>query len=188
MVGRNDANKYFDFKTEQLTDVDNDGWPEYSSPHANGLPYVYFDGRIMNDSSMPGVKGVCSYAWAVYPPNDTGSLRETSFGRNHPFPAAVPDVTRVRPYRSTNPLNPPDLVDPQLKVTTWPLDPDVNPTEWIDSGKFQLIAPGQDQSFGFDQVVSNTLVFKRFPNLLTDGEEDNIASFSDNRTFEGSIE
>ena len=187
MVGRNDAKAYFDFKTEQLTDIDNDGWPEYSSPHASGLPYVYFDGRIMNDTSMPGAKGVCAYAWAVYPPRDGGSLRETTFGRDHPLPTPVAGVSRVRPYRSKDPLSQTDLANP-LTVTTWPLDPDVNPTDWIDSGKFQLIAPGQDQSFGFDQVVSNTLVFKRFPVLIAEGEADNIASFSDNRTFESSVE
>lgn len=195
-VGNNDANEYFEFPLERLTDVDNDGWPEFSSPHANNVPYVYFDGRIQNDTSLAGqrgVKGVCAYAWSVYPregfpTSDVGPYRDDTFGRNTPLPAANANFTRVRPYRSNNPLLAADMVDPQFKTTTWPVDPDVNFTQWIEEGKFQIVAPGLDESFGFDRVINNILLFKQFPAPPAAGEQDNLATFSEGQTFEDAVE
>ena len=82
----------------------------------------------------------------------------------------------VYPYRS----NRGDLSDP----TTIPLD-----EYWLNPTTFQLIAPGLDGEFGED-TVGEGLGFKVFPNGLnyTDGDWDNIANFTDGRTFQDSLE
>ncbi len=82
----------------------------------------------------------------------------------------------VYPYRS----NRGDLSD----LTAIPLD-----DEWLNPTTFQLIAPGLDGEFGED-TVGEGLGFKVYPNALnyTEGDWDNIANFTDGRTFVDSME
>jgi type II secretory pathway pseudopilin PulG len=156
----------FEFQTTQLTDVDNDGWPEYAPKHALERPYVYFDGRLLN--------GTFSYVTAVYPKQATAQ------------PAPVAGEV-VRPYRSTTLVN----VTRDHKRTK-PFDfptnnpPQYNITEWVNPGKFQIVCAGLDNNFGTDNVVNGEVVFKTFPEpnyALVDVEEDNITSFSEAKTL-----
>ena len=43
-TGTGDRNPLFQFDESRLTDVDNDGWFEYTPQHGKGVPFVYFDG------------------------------------------------------------------------------------------------------------------------------------------------
>ncbi len=90
-----------------------------------------------------------------------------------------PDVfteSDVYPYRS----NRGDFSDP----TAIPLD-----DEWLNPTTFQVIAPGLDGEFGED-TVGEGLGFKVYPNGVnyTEGDWDNIANFTDGRTFVDSME
>jgi prepilin-type N-terminal cleavage/methylation domain-containing protein len=40
-----EVKKFFEFDQSRLTDIDGDGWMEYSSPYSQKAPYVYFDFR-----------------------------------------------------------------------------------------------------------------------------------------------
>ncbi len=198
--GTGEKDIYFEFKTEQLVDSDGDGWMEYTSEHSGDAPYVYFDGRILNDyhfdygnrtCTPTNLPAVCAYAWAVYPPRAPG-MGVVCVGRN----VAVPDISPskfgvVRPYRTNTPV-------PANDNTTHPVTnmPGVNDTTWINPGKFQIISAGLDEAFGTenrDTTVDS--VFKSFPvqNYYTvavgdlSEDADNIANFTEGQTIEEAI-
>lgn len=200
----------FEFDTTLLTDVDDDGWMEYGSTHAGGTPYVYFDGRIQNDEVFnngrcvaTGNPAVCAYAWAVYPPLPE---RLACVGRNVPV-LTLPTNTFtpfgvVRPYRDFDPGSGDGYATfERTDTSTFPKEPlvtnggpQVNSTPWKEAGKFQIIAPGLDNSFGNDYTSGDQVIFKTFPspNYLPsddafEGGRDDITNFSDNKTIEAGI-
>jgi prepilin-type N-terminal cleavage/methylation domain-containing protein len=152
----------FDFKTERLVDVDGDGWMEFAPSFAKERPYVYFDGRV--------VGGKYAYETAVYPQG-----------------SAAPSTNEVvRPYRSNT------LIDNRDKSRTMPNNTPTgyNTSQWMKPGQFQIIFAGQDNLFGFEFTQSNAVVFKTFPQPnypLPSDDEDNMADFSDGKTFGESI-
>jgi len=193
-TGAGEDQVYYTFKTEQLIDIDEDGWPEFASTHAQDVPYIYFDGRVQN--SRNGGASVCAYAWAVYPspwspiyptPN-TNNLRPDYVGRDFtrfPFPIAASGFVFgiTRPYRSNTLVSNP-FTYPHDSQAANPL----NPTEWMEPGKFQILCPGLDGNFGTDNLVGGNLIWKQYPtpnyydaavNGVFSDDTDNIASFGE---------
>lgn len=94
--GPGEAISLFDFDETRLTDLDNDGWPEYVPKQASGAPYVYFDGRLYG--------GKYIYDGASY----------TKIGLG---------LGTARPYRTNQPIDTLDngKTQPQVapNTTTW---------------------------------------------------------------------
>jgi general secretion pathway protein G len=206
--GAGEQKVYFDFKQEQLTDVDGDGWPEYCSAHSQGVPYVYFDGRVQNSvltNGTPFGGSVCAYAWSVYPspwspmaPSLQGTpnplLRPDVIGRDLastpiPPPAIGFDFGIVRPYRSNQPIQASSAFTfPDLNLT-----PNQNATQWLAAKKFQIVAAGVDRALGADHIDSATgiPVYKTFPapNYYQASagdfseDRDNVGTFSEGQTI-----
>jgi len=167
--GAGDPVSFFTFETARLTDIDGDGWPEYSPQDAPDAPYVYFDGRLL--------AGIYRYENAVYggglphpilnsPPSSTST------------PTMVADIGTARPYRSNTTI---DSRDNGRTVASTG-----NTTTWVDPGRYQIISAGLDQHYG-DYAAA---VFKTFPDInyaMTSQDEDNLASFSDGRTIGDSV-
>ena len=167
--GAGEDQKYYEFKPEQLVDVDEDGWPEFASKHAQGVPYVYFDGRVQN--SRNGGASVCAYAWGVYPspwspifpsPN-TSNLRPNFVGRDFtrfPFPIAATgfEFGSVRPYRSNTAVSNQFTYPHDSKATN-----PINATEWMEPRKYQILCSGLDGVFGVDNMVNGNFVWKQYP-------------------------
>lgn len=186
--GQGDFKVFYDFKKEQLTDLDNDGWPEYVPSQAPGAPFVYFDGRLHATNVTPNY----AYGWSVYPSPYSGAVAppQTMVQANAaPAAGSSPGVGVVRPYRSNNRI-------PAGDTKTWPASP--NNTQWINPGTFQIVCAGLDNHFGYENnggPTAPTIVFKTFPdpNYYLDpsverGEDvDNIASFSEGKTIGNSI-
>jgi prepilin-type N-terminal cleavage/methylation domain-containing protein len=168
ITGTGELEKHFDFDQTRLLDKDGDGWNEYYPPHGQDAPYVYFDGRV--------VGGVYAYATAVYPKPST--------------PTLPTDVGRVRPYRSNI------KIDARDNGRTQPVDTtnNLNITQWMKPGQFQIISAGQDSHFGVDDLdASNTLLFKQFPTPAhyvngapRSNDDDNLSDFS-TKTFGDSV-
>jgi prepilin-type N-terminal cleavage/methylation domain-containing protein len=192
ITGQGENKVYYDFKAEQLTDLDGDGWPEYVSKHATGAPYVYFDGRSLpvTGGTAPNIGPAYAYAWAVYPSPYGSSAGPAPFSLARdlttlPGAGTNPSVGVVRPYRSS-------IMAADSKA--WPLDTASNTRQWIEPGKFQIIHPGLDNHFGFESMDNNVLRYKTFPalNYYVDGttlteDFDNLTSFSDGRTIGDSV-
>jgi len=198
LTGSGETKVFYEFKAEQLTDLDNDGWPEYVSKHAPGAPYVYFDGRSQGTTggTAPAVGPAYAYAWAVYPsPYNAANpppATPARSGAQIPPPGSSPAVGAVRPYRSS-----------AMRISTgdtktWPQSAMVNDTQWIGPGKFQIINAGLDNNFGVDDATGSAndpIEFKKFPtpNYYNDStiplaeDLDNITSFSDGKSLGGSI-
>jgi hypothetical protein len=159
--GPGDANSLFPFEETRLTDLDNDGWPEYVSQHAPGVPYVYFDGRVLSGTYHYGLNSNVRY-----PPV------------GHPLDGAV---GIARPYRSNTPI---DVLDNGRTI----LNNVDNDTKWQEPGKFQILFAGLDEHFGVD--VPGGPISKQFPDpnyVVQDEDGDNMANFTDGRTVEASI-
>lgn len=160
--GSGEATVLFPFDTARLVDLDGDGWPEYVSQHSPNAPYVYFDGRV--------ISGVYHYGslLARYPPTATHPLAST--------------VGLARPYRSNTLI---DALDNGRTI----LANAVNPTQWQEPGKFQIICAGLDNHFGED-VSPTTPTSKQFPDPnydVKDEDEDNIMNFSNGQTVADAI-
>jgi hypothetical protein len=82
----------------------------------------------------------------------------------------------VRPYQS---------VRPDASMVDFPPN-----HEWINPTKFQLIAAGLDGEFGEDSWVAPSPQLKVFPAGLNYAREewDNIANFSNEKTFGDNVE
>jgi len=186
--GQGDAKIYYEFKKDQLTDLDNDGWPEYVPSQAKGAPFVYFDGRSHATSTSatltPTSSPAYAYAWSVYPSPYTASspppLCMVTATTAIPAGGGLPAVGVVRPYRSNAGI-------PASDTKTWPNAP-LNNTEWINPGTYQLLCAGLDNHFGYD----NGGAFKQFPApnyySASSGNEraedvDNIPNFSEGQTI-----
>jgi prepilin-type N-terminal cleavage/methylation domain-containing protein len=151
---------FFPFDSTRLVDLDQDGWLEYVPRYGNQAPYVYFDGRVLS--------GEYAYRTALYPKNT---------------PAVPSTVGRARPYRSNT-----DVVPVRDNNRTQPYNSPLNynKQQWLNPGGFQLVCAGQDNEFGADNLVSNSVVFKTYPvpNYTIIGtDEDNICNFSDMSTL-----
>ena len=181
ITGTGDLKVFYEFKSTQLTDLDNDGWPEYVPKEATNAPFVYFDGRLHKTvSSTPAY----AYAWSVYPspysPTNASPTSLVKMAANIPPAGTSPGVGVVRPYRSANGI-------PAGETKTWPKNA-TNNTLWVNQGTFQIICAGMDSHFGYD----NTSAFKTFPapnyyslasGLKRVEDEDNIPSFSEGQTI-----
>jgi len=195
-TGNGEYDIHFEFKADQLVDNDDDGWFEYASEHAEAAPYVYFDGRVVNDQDVnqadltclpTGNPAVCAYAWSVYPA-PTFDAKLVCVGRNIPIPVVDASQSQfgvVRPYRSNTNIPATDNSTVPTPVTDVP---GFNSTTWVDAGKFQIIAPGLDRSFGIDHGdTTNGIIFKSFPAQnyynVSPGDptedRDNVTSFSE---------
>jgi hypothetical protein len=156
---------FFDFDETRLVDLDGDGLQEYVPKHAPEAPYVYFDGRLMNNTYQ--------YTNAVYPYPTTSPMTSV--------------VGQLRPYRSNLPVN-----TNKDNGRTKPYTPDNN-TQWADAGKFQLICAGLDNHFGaaFEPDASDPQIpiFKQFPAPNYSGKEDsdNIANVTEGKTLEALV-
>lgn len=183
ITGQGDVKVFYEFKKTQLTDLDNDGWPEYVPSQAPGAPFVYFDGRLHATNVTPNY----AYGWSVYPsPYSTTVAPPQTMVQASAVPAAgsSPSVGVVRPYRSNN-------AKPAGETKTWP-GTGLNNTLWLNPGTFQIVCAGLDNHFGYD----NGGVFKQFPtpNYYStasgndrDEDVDNIPSFADGKTIGNSI-
>lgn len=186
-----DPKVYFEFDQTRLRDVDADGWMEFYPKHGDQAPYVYFDGRIMDDPTNSN--DVCTYAWAVYP------RFVSQVNSSQRVPNAVPapitttstpasDIGVTRPFRSNEAVVASDQ-------ETWPRDATFNTTQWVNRGKFQIHWAGLDSHFGWDHVgtgIPSGIIYKQFPEpsnrgLMTQEEEDNLANFSDGKTMGDSL-
>lgn len=186
-----DPKTYFDFDKTRLKDADGDGWMEFYPKHGDGAPYVYFDGRVLDDPS--NTNNVCAYAWAVYPllggPVNDPDRANTNIPRTI-TPTSTPssDIGVARPYRSNIAIN--ATTNPQA----WPQSAP-NTTEWLNQGKFQIVWAGLDNHFGWDNVTSNGLAFKQFPEpnyyadpqITQEEDSDNLGNFSEGQTIGDSV-
>lgn len=187
LTGSGEYVSYFTFDQARLasTDFDGDGWPEYTPARAAAAPYVYFDGRILSDSSS-GMGQTCAYAWALYPtPYNAANPSPKELDRSAAKYKQVffdPRENRARPYRSSA---------VSASTDTWPTA--ANPSEWLEPGKFQIIHAGLDGHFGNDVTSGNPadpLLFKQFPApnyTITPEDYDNLTSFSGGSTVGDSV-
>ncbi|HJN12096.1 MAG: prepilin-type N-terminal cleavage/methylation domain-containing protein [Pirellulaceae bacterium] len=182
--GKGDAKVFYDFRKEQLTDLDNDGWPEYVPNGGPGAPFVYFDGRLLATFNSTSAY---AYAWSVYPsPYTTAVGPPANLVRTTasiPSAGSSPGVGVVRPYRTNDGL-------PPGETKTWPSGPSspTNNTFWINPGTFQVVCAGLDNHFGYE----NSGTFKKFPGpnyysaasgIKRAEDVTNISSFSDGKTI-----
>jgi prepilin-type N-terminal cleavage/methylation domain-containing protein len=98
---------------------------------------------------------------------------------NNPVPKSYSNgggIDVVRPYQS---------VRPDASMVDFPPN-----HEWINPTKFQLIAAGLDGEFGADSWVAPSPQLKVFPDGLNYAREewDNIANFSNEKTFGDNVE
>jgi prepilin-type N-terminal cleavage/methylation domain-containing protein len=178
LAGTGEPKVYYTFAPEQLTDVDSDGWKEYASKYSQGVPYVYFDGRIQN--AFSGGPALCAYAWAKWP-----LLGGTQAPFVDPISVAAEPTGPfgiARPYRSNHPI-------PPIDSSTFPNSAPLKNTTWLAPGKFQIISPGLDGSFGPELQDDGLAVYRTFPspNYSFAEDADNLATFSEGRTMEDMV-
>jgi prepilin-type N-terminal cleavage/methylation domain-containing protein len=152
LTGTGEESNFFAFEEKRLTDLDQDGWLEYVPKHGAGAPYVYFDGRVITNTTTG--KPEYSYTTASYPKDLTGIIDQK--------------MGVVRPYRSNLPIDTRDngrTVPAATSVTFATQAITVNNTKWMNEGKFQVVSAGLDSAFGVDNKDDGgaTLIFKTFP-------------------------
>ncbi|MBC8874421.1 MAG: type II secretion system protein [Planctomycetes bacterium] len=192
LTGSGEVNKLFDFKEEQLRDLDGDGWLSYVPKDAPEAPYVYFDSRSYN-AGYPGLPD---------PSNPSpATLSSAPLCR---YVASNPNDV-VYPYQIERPNRGPDAhfgpVQSQFPPPPNPVSPLYN-REWVNPTTYQIISAGLDGEFGPDPYnpdpTTGQLKHKVFPAPETaypvadynwgEADWDNIANFSDGRTFEDHVE
>lgn len=121
--GRSRTKALFPFDNSRLTDLDNDGWPEYSPPGnktEQAAPYVYFEAQSYN-------------LQPVYP--DAEQTTNPNAGTVTAHAALSSIVGVAKPYARRLQTN--GSVDRQ----DWQIT-------WVEPDRFQIIAAGRDNSYG----------------------------------------
>lgn len=150
---------FYEFDERRLFDFKSNGFPSYLPRFGKQTPYVYFDSRNYENPN------------ALYPKKNPPLDPTDSTDKDTIDDIVLNGTGFVRPYLSTF------------------LIPGSSPAKnkWENEKKFQIISAGIDAHFG-NYTPTNFTENKIFPDVtefsVGKKDRDNIADFSDGKTFE----
>jgi prepilin-type N-terminal cleavage/methylation domain-containing protein len=171
----NRVNPMFEFRSDQIVDIDGDGYPSYLDSLKTNRPYIYFS----------------SYGGSGYDPNDanydTGSpaIESDAAGVTSPitlkfqvnFPTSLSVGTKN--YEVSPPPNP---------YSNSPTATGTSPVIWQNPQSFQIISAGADGQYGIGGIytpssdealpVDSTNTTPSTDATLRQREKDNLTSFA----------
>ncbi|MBC8356020.1 MAG: prepilin-type N-terminal cleavage/methylation domain-containing protein [Planctomycetes bacterium] len=84
---------FFEFDETRLTDLDDDGWPEYAPKQAPEAPYVYFDGRVNSGTYAYNVPTYTLSGGGTVRPYRSNSAINVALDKSQTTPSASPNNT-----------------------------------------------------------------------------------------------